>query len=462
PPLIRSAMGLGLAEINLRSGKPVIADKFMGMAEKDYPYLPPHLRGNLIYLQGEKARQEGSNELTEKSWLRLARGEDDLFRVKGSLALTRFLVDQGKMPPRQAIDKLEGLRYAWRGDDLEANVNYWLGRTYFENNDYIKGLNIMRDASTYASHSGLAEKITNDMSQLYIDLFTGDKLKDVPPEDAVNLYEQFRELSPPDDRGDKIVERLAEHLANAGLVGRAGDLMKNQVDHRLKGYDAFRIATRLAALRLLDDKPDDAMDAIKKAESILGELPEEQKTDKNARMVELLKARSYSGKGNADRALELLRDMELSPDLNRLKAEIAWKASYWDDAAEALHDVILDQNLSLTRPLEDDQAALLIQRAVALNLGGDRVALANMRERYSDAMAQTEQAKIFEIITRPRQSITLADRETLLSVVSEIELFDGILQAIRAGEDADLEASTTNSVEDNVDPEQDTAAETAQ
>ena len=116
---------------------------------------------------------------------------------------------------------------------------------------------------------------------------------------------------------------------------------------------------------------------------------------------------------------------------HRLRADIAWTAGYWDDAAEALGDVVTDQDISLTRPLKDEHTALLLQQAIALNLAGDRIALANMREKYTDLMTQTSKSKVFEVITRPRQSGALADRETLLSVVSEVDLFKEFLDAYK-------------------------------
>ena len=122
---------------------------------------------------------------------------------------------------------------------------------------------------------------------------------------------------------------------------------------------------------------------------------------------------------------------EATPETNALRADIAWKAGYWDDAAEALGDVILDQNISMTRPLEKKQVSLLMQNAIALNLASNRIALANLREKYSELMNQTDKAKIFEVITRPRQSGALADRDTLLGAVNEVDLFSDFLNSYK-------------------------------
>ena len=47
-------------------------------------------------------------------------------------------------------------------------------------------------------------------------------------------------------------------------------------------------------------------------------------------------------------------------------------------------------------------------------------------------MAQTDKARVFEVITRARQSGALADRETLMGVVSEVDLFKQFLDNYRA------------------------------
>ncbi|MGB0720099.1 MAG: hypothetical protein ACPGRX_06475, partial [Bdellovibrionales bacterium] len=227
------------------------------------------------------------------------------------------------------------------------------------------------------------------------------------------------------------VERLSDRLAAADLLGRAADLLDYQLTHRVDGLYAYDIAVKLAALRLLDNKPNEAIQALDIAAQKLDALKPEFKTDDKLTTMAMLRARALSRQGRPDQALGLLNDLEPNSNINRLRADIAWTAGYWDDASYALQDVILDQNMSLTRPLSEENAELILRRAVALNLAGDRIELANMREKYSDAMLQTDKAKVFEVITRPRQNTTLADRETLLGIVSEVDLFEDFLNSYK-------------------------------
>ena len=430
PSEIRNRLVIALAEIYLRAGEREKAEKLFELIESGDSLNIAH-DAALKYLKGEAARQRGDIETTKKLWKELAEGADDLYRVKAGLALTRLKVDREEMSAAEAIDNLERLRYAWRGDELEATVGYWLGRTYFESGEYVKGLKIMRNAATLVPDTIMGRRITGDMASLFADFYLGEGLEDVSPLDAVALYEEFTELVPPGAQGNEVISRLAEHLVRADLLGRAGNLLTYQINHRLSGDDAARTATRLAAIQLIDKNGAGALQSLNKATDFLKNLPPEIATQERYDEISLLRARALSLNNQTEQALDIIENLRPSAENNRLRADIAWRSGFWDDAAYALEDVILDENISLTRPLSDEHAMLILQRAVALNLSGDRIGLANLREKFAEAMSQTSKARLFEVVTRPRKNAALADRETLLSTVSEVDLFADFLNSYR-------------------------------
>lgn len=432
PQLLLNRIAPVAAEVALRGGNTALANDILALLVEDFDSLNEQQAAALRYLQGEAARQTGQIENTKELWEPLVTGKDDLYRTKAGLALSRLLIDQGELTPANAIDTLERLRYAWRGDELEARVGYWLGRTYFEAREFVKGLNIMRESATVAAGTNLGTRITNEMTDIFTQLYMGDTLDTVSPLDAVALYEQFSELLPSGKEGDKIVERLADRLTAADLLGRASNLLSYQLNHRLEGIEAYNVAVKLAAIRLLDSNPQEAIKALDIAQEKFETLPEDTQTADKIQDMTLLRARALSREGRPDQGIAMLENLNNNPTTNRLRADIAWTAGYWDDAAVALGDVIIDKNISLTRPLSDENTTLILHRAISLNLAADRIGLANMREKYSDSMAQTDKARIFEVITRPRQSAALADRETLLGIVSEVDLFSDFLESYKS------------------------------
>ena len=71
--------------------------------------------------------------------------------------------------------------------------------------------------------------------------------------DAIALYFDFKEFTPPGRRGDEMIRRLAERLVALDLLGEAADLLQHQVDNRLLGRRQGQ--RRHAARRDLPDEP---------------------------------------------------------------------------------------------------------------------------------------------------------------------------------------------------------------
>lgn len=429
PGLVSRRLALVLSEVLLRAGRVDKADELLALVEYYKAELDEPMRAALSYLRGESARQKGQKQKALDIWKELETGKDDYFRVKAGLAITRLLDEEGTISNDKAIDRLERLRYAWRGDEVEALVNYWLGNAYFKKKEYIKGLGIMRDAAEVAGETELGRRVSSDMSRTFSDLFLGEDLKKLSALDAVALYEQFSELTPPGETGDLLIRNLAEHLVRADLLARAAKLLENQVNHRLKGEEKLHVAKRLAAIYLLDRQPQKAMQTLQKMQESLAAVPEGPQKEEIMREMTLLRIRAYGQDNRAEEALALLKNISPAPDVNRLRADISWQAGYWAEAADALNQVLEDQKPGADGTLTEKQAQVIMNLAVALNLSNDRIAIANLREKYQKLMASSSMAHQFEVITRPRRNTVLADRETLMSVVSEVDLFKDFLDA---------------------------------
>lgn len=453
PKEIRTPMLLTFAEIALRGGKVQMAQEILKKLEPEVEAMPLAYSSSYTYLLGETQRQAGNAEQAETTWTPLVKdGKDDLFRAKAGLSLTKLQLDEKKIKPAEAINLLEGLRYAWRGDELETLINYRLGQVYLDNKDYLKGLTVWRNASTLSPGTAIGDEVKLAMNKSFRDVFANDRLKDVGPLEAISLYEEFKDLTPPGEEGSKVVEKLAERLVDADLLGRASSLLEYHVNNRLTGDKKAAIAIRLAAIRLLDGNPDGAMRSLEIAEDTLNRLetgagePAKAGQDASAmatpaavaapvkadpekrRQIDLLRARALSMQKKPDEAIAILEDMRLDPDVNRLRTDIAWTAGKWEEAAMALNDLITAEDISPKMPLTDYQRDIILNRAIALNLSGNRVALANLRERHNTQMKGTTKGQMFEVVTRPRRPDMIGSREAITSMISEIDLFQGFLE----------------------------------
>ena len=471
PKAIKMPLVLTFAEIALRGGKADLANRILDLLKPDLAKLPLNYASWWNYLAGEAQRQAGNPDKAIEYWTPLVKdGKDDLFRAKAGLSLTKLEIDQKKLKADEAIDRLEGLRYAWRGDELETLINYRLGQMYIDNKDYLKGLTVLRNAVSLQPGSEMSKEVKQYMTSKFREVFANDHLKTISPLEAISLHEEFKDLLPISEEGDLYVEKLAERLVEADLLGRAASLLEYQVNNRLQGDKKAEIAIRLAAIRLLDGNPDGALRSLEIAEDTLNKMdgkvpaalpapaatpkPEEitpeageaaspaaapttpivpvnkvaAKADpEKYRQVLLLRARALSMKKKSEEAMAILEAMRPDPDVNRLRTDIAWMSGRWGDAALALNDLIVAEDISPKRPLTDYQMDLILNRSIALNLSGNRVALANLRERYNAQMKATAKGQMFEVVSRPRRPDMIGSREAIESMISEIDLFKGFL-----------------------------------
>jgi tetratricopeptide (TPR) repeat protein len=427
-PLLQK-IGLKLAEVALRNGDVEMSESILAVLQKDRDSLEAETLSGMAYLKGEAHRQSDEIDRAIELWTPLTEGEDELYRTKSGLALTLLELDLKQISSDKAIDRLEGMRYMWRGDELEAQVNFTLGRLYIDKGKYLKGLSILRDAASMSPNSDIGKEIALFMSSEFYRLLTQED--NLSPIDVVTIYEEFRELTPSGDEGNILIQKLAERLVEADLLERATKLLGHQVDFRLKGIEKGNAATRLAAIHILDKEPGQALKALDVAKDVFKAHNTNPISNSKIKEVELLKARALSDMNRTEEAIRLLNTFAPTPEVNQLRADIAWQAGLWEDAAEALNDMILDQAIDLSSPLTDRQSELLLHQAVSLNLSGNRVELANMRKKYGDAMKRTQRARLFEVVTRPRKNTLLSDRETLSALVDEVDIFRDFLETYK-------------------------------
>ena len=382
----------------------------------------PQQRAHIDYLEGRIFELTGDFDKALEKWAEVIKGPDPMARFRAArdsieLALKLEQIDQAK-----AIESLENIRYAWRGDDMEFTLLRRLGALYLEAEDYREGLQTLRQAATVFREDPRAPEVTQQMAEAFSRLFLEDDADKLSPISAIALFEEFRELTPVGARGDEMIRKLADRLTKVDLLDRAAELLRGQVEFRLKGVDKARIGGQLALVYLLDRKPDEALDALRQTAE--PEIP----PDLAAQRLHL-GAKAQIAKGDGAAALAVLKD-DKSLDGELLKAEIYWDAGDWERTAQALQRAMREAKAEPRRPLSKAQAGYVFNLAVAMTLAGNERGIARLRAEYGEAMARSDLAQGFDLIAG-QSALLGVGRANVPSEVKEVQGFQTFLSAYK-------------------------------
>ena len=386
PRPVRNRLRLLTAEARLATGDTGGASLYLRKVEADEPTEAE--LAQIGYLEGRRLLLDGEEEEARKLWRQIARNRHRPSSARARLALVDQGLEKGTLSEEEAIDEIENLRYAWRGDQFEFTLLSRLGDLYLTKGDYRKGLRAMRQAASHFPSSKRSEEITRRMQQEFQDLYLTDKGTKVQAVTAVALYEEYKELTPPGEEGDAIITKLADRLVEVDLLERAGNLLQDQVDHRLKGPEKAKVAARTALIRLLERQPDEALKILERSE--MADLPDELKQQRRH-----LRARALADSDRQDEALALLEGDNAS-DALQLRAEILWKQRNWKDAGLALARLVPADPPE--RALNTKESRAVLNLAVALTMADDRPALELLSESYREIMQDTPEADSFALL----------------------------------------------------------------
>lgn len=308
----------------------------------------------------------------------------------------------GKIPVADAIERLELLALSWHGGDLEPRTISALAKLYVEAGRWRQAMMTARRADSIGTDLPLVRDV-HDMAQtLFEDLYLGERSAKLSGVEALALYFDFKEFAPLGRRGDEIVRRLSDRLVELDLLDSAAELLQHQVDHRLSGPSRAGAAARLAAIRLMDEKPLQALQTLDA--TYLPELPEDLR-----RARALLRARALSDLSRTDLALETIEG-ETGPDADRLRADILWTGRRWREAGEA-HEALVGDAWRRRAPLDDAARTDILRAAIAYGLAGEPLGLERLRAKFAGPMAESVDARTFALLAQANAVRTAGFRE---------------------------------------------------
>lgn len=425
PENISIPFTLYMAESALRLGRTDTADKLLSTLDPWSESMDSHHRAAIAYLKGEAARQEGRTGEAIRIWRPVADGLDRLYHAKASLALTNLELSQNLISLQDAIDRIDSLRFAWRGDGLEVQILHNLGLLKAQNKQYMDGLDDMHKALRMADM--LLEDtdiIRSSMQHVIEDIFIDKQAEGIAPLEAISIYTAYGDLMPAGQKGSVATLNFADFLIRMDLLEKAAALIDDQIRRGAPPQEEMpRLGAKLAAVYLLDSQPQKALDTLERtARSTATPAINDERT--------LLRARSLSQLKRTDDAIAALSNIETAA-ARQLKADVLWRAGRWDAAAKAIESM-LPENAAALKP---ENADMVINAAVAYKLGNDRAGLRSLKSRFEAEMAKTSQRDIFGVVTRESSSTDLSDRETLLQIAGEVDMFKGFLKSYHSDDD---------------------------
>ena len=413
-PLIRHRLDLLAAESRIEVGDSVGAAYFLGRIRRDEP--GEAVLSDVAYLEGRQLLLEDDPNGAKRNWeLVLVKADNRRAVARAKLALIDLTLQLGEITSAQATEELERLHFVWRGDAFEFGLIERKAELYLEMDNFRESLLAYRRAASHLADVGGADRVTERMRQIFRDLFLGDRGKALSPIKLLALYEEFRELTPPGEDGDAVVEGLAAKLADVDLLNEGIALLRRQVTYRLEGAEKARIGAEVARLSLLNEDPQGALDGLDESR-VVDELPEA--LERNRRFME---ARAMALTDRFSDALAVIGPDD-SRDALALRFMVNWRWRNWAGAAEIL-EAMLPEDLPVDEPPDAEQNELIVALAVAYSLADDLVGLADLKWRFGPAMALGESKETFEMLTGDLDRGMVTSIADELRGVSQIDSF---------------------------------------
>lgn len=414
------------AEFQLAAIRADLAQGTDAMARKIIEDLPANglsqdQRTEIAYWRGKLAERSGNAAGAAASYAKAITFGGREYGVQASYAQIVDDLNRKAVTVKQAIDRLERLRFAWRGDDLELKLLDTLSRLYETDGDYRQALNLMKQAVGYFPPSDTTQTIGTRLDGLFRRLFLDGEADKLPPARAVALFYDYRDLTPLGPDGDSMIRRLVERLVSVNLLDRAAGLLDHQVRFRLEGVPQAMVAGRLGMIHILNNMPDKALTVIRATRQ--DNLPADVRTERNR-----IEAQALINLARADEA-EVVLDSDASRPADLLRADIFWQGKRWDDLVPVLTRIVEAPGATF----DSDSKRLVLRAAVAQTMRGDEAALVALRAKFRSRMAGDNLGAAFDIITAPTPDPNAVNSlsETLKAVDSINATIAGYREAFR-------------------------------
>ena len=387
PKVLRDRFALAAAEAMIETDRGSAAGPLLDTVLKDSPSARDQAMAE--YLAGRREQQLGQLEPALEEWMKVAASGDRKARARALYSRAMALYDKKQASRLDTINALDTLRFSWRGDAFEFTLLRQLGELQLAEGDVDGGIESLHEAAVYFPDFPASKDVAKEAADSFANLYLGEKADDVSPVKALALYSEFQDLEAAGQRREQIARKLINRLVSVDLLDQATALLEDQVKNHLTGRDKARGATQLALLRLMNRQADGALAALDI--DVGNDVPADL-----ARQRQELRARALTDLNKVPDALALIQN-DNSVDAARLRADIYWRQKDWDNAAKIFAQ--LAGAPPAQGPLGVELSRILLAWSAALALDGDQDGLDKLRQDWGPAIAGTQTAQAFNLIT---------------------------------------------------------------
>lgn len=419
PPVFRQRLAIVAADRSINNKEYNVALKIFDTLHQDNLLDP--INAYINFLLAQISAATGEQATANGIWDRLADDDQHPF-VQARAEFSRIIygLEHGDLDKKQGIDRLERLRMAWHGDNLELQVLRLLGDLYNDQKDYVSAMRIWDDGINSFANSAIAVEMSRKMSDTFNALFAEGAADSLSALDALALYYQYRSYSPSGPVQATIIERLADRLMSVDLLDQAAALLDHQMHFQSEKEARSRLGAKLAGVQLVNHQPKKALRAL--ADSVYGDNEAQLRLQRNR-----LTAEAMMELGQSDRALLTLGNDD-SPEAEHLRINIYWQEKDWKRVSSAV-ETMLKSRPDPAAPITLPESEYLLKLALSYVFEHDTLQLQYLHDYFGPLMADNPHKDLFEFVTAAEIDPTPSNFDEVMKYVSDTRHFVDSYQA---------------------------------
>jgi tetratricopeptide (TPR) repeat protein len=293
-----------------------------------------------------------------------------------------------KISLKQAIEELETLQFAWRGDSLELDIREKLSDYYDQNNQTVEALRQLKNLASLFPSDPRAQNLGKKMQ----DLFSKFLLKPDParqPFQAVSFYQEFKELTPAGQQGFEVMRKMVDDYLDLDLLDQAVQLIK-LIKIQNPQNKKSDLDLKLAQIWLDKNKYAECLETLK-------HLHINQLNTQEQEIYRFIEAKALYSTEHLQEALKILNNENLSYRLKSLKADIYMELGQLQNALLIYENLFANKDELIKNPKGQIHNTLLNYVLTASKLKKEDV-LQKIKNNYKDMIEKSPHKETLNVL----------------------------------------------------------------